>query len=57
MSFLYLREFYIGELREADLALVPRSSGEPSPGFLEQLRAHTTWRLDFSNAAPAHKSF
>jgi len=44
-SFLYLKEFYIGELREQDRARVPLGGGtEPSAGFLEQLRAHTPWR-------------
>ena len=62
-SFLYLKEFYIGELRDDDNRdVVPRGAGEPSPAFLEQLRAHTTWRLDFTSEAAArlqgpHKSF
>uniref|UniRef100_A0A7S2S150 Cytochrome b5 heme-binding domain-containing protein n=1 Tax=Rhizochromulina marina TaxID=1034831 RepID=A0A7S2S150_9STRA len=57
-SFLYLKEFYIGELRTEDLARVPSGAGEPSPGFLEQLRLFTNWRLKFdSSALAAHKSF
>ena len=57
-SFLYLKEFYIGELRTADQPRVPRGAGEPSVGFLEQLRAHTPWRLDAAAIeAAAHKSF
>jgi cytochrome b involved in lipid metabolism len=56
-SFLYLKEFYIGELREDDLAIVPKSRGVPSAGFLEQLKAHTPWRLDFVNNPAVHKSF
>ena len=57
-SFLYLKEFYIGELRTEDVA--PRGDGQvetSSPGFLDTLRAHTLWRLDLTSAAAAHKSF
>jgi len=55
-SFLYLKEFYIGELREADRAKVPRGAEGASPGFLVQLRQHTSWRVSSSTSAP-HKSF
>jgi len=37
-SFLYLREFYVGEIVSADLATVPRPDEEPSNDFLRQLR-------------------
>jgi cytochrome b involved in lipid metabolism len=56
-SFLYLKEFYIGELRDEDKVRLPRGDGSPSPGFLEQLRVQTSWRLDFSAAPNVHKSF
>ena len=50
-SFLYLREFYIGELAEEDIALLPKPSAlasqeaTASPAFLEELRRRTPWRL------------
>lgn len=56
-SFLYLKEFYIGELRDSDLAIVPKSRGESSAGFLAVLKAHTPWRLDLVKNAPTVKSF
>lgn len=61
-SFLYLKEFYIGELAEADLERVPMPPGEvpPSAAFLEQLRRVTPWRLrkeDVQQHIPMHKSF
>ena len=46
-SFLYLKEFYIGEVSALDLEVVP-SPAAPSPDFLSQLRAFTEWRI--SNA-------
>ncbi|CAG9467761.1 unnamed protein product [Pedinophyceae sp. YPF-701] len=56
-SFLYLREFYVGELRAADLSEVPPprqgegSAHEPSQHFLEQLAAFTPWRMGSGAAA------
>ena len=47
-SFLYLKEFYIGELAEEDLVLVPSPKKEgvsASPAFLEQLNKLSKWRL------------
>ena len=48
-SFLYLQEFYIGELTAADAAAVPQPE-EPSPEFLAQLRAYTTFRVRVDEA-------
>eukprot|EP00658_Telonema_sp_P-2_P042291 TRINITY_DN30347_c0_g1_i2.p1 TRINITY_DN30347_c0_g1~~TRINITY_DN30347_c0_g1_i2.p1 ORF type:complete len:100 (-),score=20.27 TRINITY_DN30347_c0_g1_i2:293-592(-) len=46
-SFVYLEQFYIGDLKPSELCKVPVREGEkpPSAGFLEQLRDFTTWRL------------
>jgi cytochrome b involved in lipid metabolism len=65
-SYLYLKEFYIGELALEDRKKVPlpkgykgAENGEASEAFMEQLRKVTTWRLDI-NEMPAfeiHKSF
>ncbi|CAI5746387.1 unnamed protein product [Peronospora destructor] len=44
-SFRYLKQFYIGELSEFDLAIMPRSTGQPSETFLEELQQYTTWRI------------
>ncbi|CAI5746106.1 unnamed protein product [Peronospora destructor] len=44
-SFRYLKQFYIGELSEFDLATMPRSTGQPSETFLEELQQYTTWRI------------
>lgn len=49
-SFLYLKEFYIGELAKEDLKILPFPTNCPcgthaSTAFLEQLRRYTTWRL------------
>lgn len=43
-SFLYLKEFYIGEVAPEDRAEVPCAEA-PSPEFLHQLRDFTTWRM------------
>eukprot|EP00128_Syssomonas_multiformis_P005417 Colp12_sorted_trinity150504_noHs@31922 len=48
-SFLYLKQFYIGELVASDLPLVPppRSHGHThtcSADFRAQLQAYTSWR-------------
>jgi hypothetical protein len=79
-SFLYLKEFYIGELAAADRPLVPQprpelsggahagnssssssSGGVASAAFYDQLRRHTTWRLDVNEMeeqiVPFFKSF
>jgi len=61
-SFLYLKEFYIGELAEEDRPLVALPLGheltQPSAAFVEELRRVTPWRLpakDFKGFI--HKSF
>jgi cytochrome b involved in lipid metabolism len=60
-SFLYLKEFYIGEIAEEDLALVPLPPGDatPSAAFVEQLARVTGWRLrnDQLIKYHVHKSF
>lgn len=47
-SFLYIKEFYIGELYPPEAAAaVPAGGGNlPSQEFLQQLREYTTWRKD-----------
>jgi cytochrome b involved in lipid metabolism len=35
-SFRYLKQFYIGEIAEADLPMVPKSTETPSPAFVEE---------------------
>ena len=57
-SFLYLQEFYIGNLLPQDAAQVPRPE-QPSPEFLAQLRAYTTFRVgvDESSLEKVYKSF
>ncbi|KAF1320362.1 Cytochrome b5 type b, partial [Globisporangium splendens] len=37
-SFRYLKQFYIGEIDEVDLALIPSSAEKPSAAFIEELR-------------------
>uniref|UniRef100_K3WRJ9 Cytochrome b5 heme-binding domain-containing protein n=1 Tax=Globisporangium ultimum (strain ATCC 200006 / CBS 805.95 / DAOM BR144) TaxID=431595 RepID=K3WRJ9_GLOUD len=44
-SFRYLKQFYIGEIDEADLELIPSSAEKPSAAFIEELRQYTTWRI------------
>ncbi|RMX67240.1 hypothetical protein DD238_001117 [Peronospora effusa] len=44
-SFRYLKQFYIGELSEFDLATMPKPTGQPSETFLEELQQYTTWRI------------
>jgi len=64
-SFLYIEEFYIGELLPADRAAVPMGGRQPpSQDFLQQLREFTTWRQEMQQqamakgqAATAFKSF
>jgi hypothetical protein len=51
-SFIYLREFYIGEILPSDREAVPRSDVEPSDDFLVQLRHWTAeFRLEEGQAA------
>jgi hypothetical protein len=53
-SFLYIEEFYIGELLPADRALVPLGGRQPpSQDFLQQLREFTTWRQAMQQQALA----
>ena len=59
-SFIYLKQFYIGELHPADLQQVPPAGkskrlAKPSPGFLQQVREHTPWRVTPEDKE--HKSF
>ena len=61
-AFLYLKEFYIGELSELDLTRVPLPPGEvpPSAAFEEQLKRVTPWRLtreEVAQVIPEVKSF
>lgn len=58
-SFLYLQEFYVGELDPADRARVPADEEPPSQDFLAQLRAFTGFRSKLDEAAlvKAFKSF
>jgi hypothetical protein len=64
-SFLYIEEFYIGELLPSDKASVPLGGSQPpSHDFLQQLREFTTWRqamqaqaLARSKEASMFKSF
>lgn len=43
-SFLYLKEFYIGELAPEDAELVPCEE-KPSSDFIQQLREYTPFRM------------
>lgn len=62
-SFLYLKEFYIGEIAEEDIPMIPKGSQNnqtsPSAAFLEQLNKVTTWRLksDELTKYATYKSF
>ncbi|KAJ1455232.1 hypothetical protein M885DRAFT_520524 [Pelagophyceae sp. CCMP2097] len=65
-SFLYLREFYIGELATQDRSLVPLPAtqaglppgGAASEAFLGVLRRHTQWRIKKEDIRePNFKSF
>jgi hypothetical protein len=65
-SFLYLKEFYIGELAEEDLGHVKQPTNCPpqakvSEAFIEQLdRMTSSWRLkrsDMNKTIPTFKSF
>jgi len=44
-SFRYLKQFYIGELSEFDLAVMPKSAQQPSEAFIHELQQYTTWRI------------
>ena len=54
-SFLYLKEFYIGEVGRADREQVP-CPDVPSADFLSQLRSFTPWRISDADER-AFKSF
>ena len=64
-SFLYLKEFYIGELAKEDLKILPLPNNigdlSASPAFLEALRRYTPWRLKDEDldtkTMEQHKSF
>ena len=53
-SFLYLKEFYIGELHPQERSLVPCNI-PPSEDFLQQLREYTSFRMPV--AQKVYKSF
>jgi len=53
-SFIYLREFYTGEILPSDRDAVPRSDVEPSDDFLAQLRQ---WTKDFRLEDDVEKAF
>lgn len=55
-SFLYLKEFYIGELDPSDRALVQAPEPGPSEEFMQQLREYTTFRMQVQ-APKVYKSF
>jgi hypothetical protein len=44
-SFVYLKEFYMGELDPADRGQLPAGTEPPSADFLAQLREYTTFRM------------
>ena len=54
-SFLYLKEFYIGEMSANELDLVPVPE-QPSADFLSQLRSFTAWRISNQDER-TYKSF
>lgn len=64
-SFLYLKEFYVGELALEDRPSLPLPAASDTGGdvkasdaFIEELRRHTPWRLDPKDLVePTHKSF
>ncbi|KAJ8611166.1 hypothetical protein CTAYLR_003542 [Chrysophaeum taylorii] len=57
-SFLYLKEFYLGELALEDRPLLEKPAGDASKPFIDELRRHTPWRLDVNDLPqPTHKSF
>lgn len=55
-SFMYLKHFYIGEVLEDDLCLIPRST-LPSEDFLVQLREYTDFRISNRADVVTFKSF
>ncbi|KAL4437011.1 hypothetical protein ABPG75_004150 [Micractinium tetrahymenae] len=56
-SFVYLRQFYMGEIASQDRELVPKPSPPPSADFLQQLREYTQWRLQAeAEAEPAART-
>jgi hypothetical protein len=55
-SFMYLKHFYIGELREEDRAEVP-SDVPGSEHFMHQLREYTTFRIVTTPLIQTFKSF
>ncbi len=59
-SFIYLKQFYIGELHPADLINVPPAGkskrlAKPSDGFVKTLNEYTEWRVKCEDVV--HKSF
>lgn len=55
-SFLYMKEFYIGELNPRDRPFVETAGREPcSQEFLQLLRQYTAWRMPTADVS--FKSF
>ena len=50
-SFIYLQQFYQGELLPAERGVVPAPDEPPSADFLQQLREFTSWRMQPERAA------
>lgn len=43
--FLYLKQFYIGDVKLDDYKTIPRTKTEPSDAFLKHLASMTPWRV------------
>ena len=59
-SFLYLKQFYIGEVVDEDLTLIPtRDDGQKaSAGFIDQLKSFTdAFRMEHKVEQKSFKSF
>jgi hypothetical protein len=53
-SFLYIAEFYVGELVPSERSEVPMGGAQPpSQDFLQQLREFTPWRAAMQQQAAA----
>lgn len=55
-SFLYLKEFYLGELDPRERPFVDAGKEPASPDFLTLLRQYTPWRMQLSEDAMAFKN-
>lgn len=56
-SFMYLKEFYMGELDPTERGQVPHGKEPPSQDFLTQLRAFTQFRMKSDELQKSFKSF